>query len=413
MFRRRSPLVPTEAQSAEETKPGTTRPGKIRLCCPANHNRASSNTWTNRQILAVTAPRCYLDLMDALRGIKDLKRTPAWERTIRPLLAPRRYQVPNGYMSPEHLAWLMHCTLTCTATEAAQPDPRLDVLWHRYVAVSSAALWMQYEAPVFFFDQATTDALLETDPPADLTFAELRLPYPAFGLVLPLAAGNAFPLMLISYVPGNNLPSPPAEAFQMLAAKPATLPGTPSVKSFSDFYAKAEVSPQFRAHLCVMWHAPGGYASECWVPCEDLSLAEGLRQFEERVIECHGRDLHGNARDSHSAPAMRFVLNFLCWLRYCHPSEGGAIARVAAPAGVHKKTKEIFYRPIMLGDPSATRTPSPQGGTHRSPITHWRRGHWHTVRYGKDSLLRRRQWFRPALVAASRDGDWKRPYRPQ
>lgn len=37
-------------------------------------------------------------------------------------------------------------------------------------------------------------------------------------------------------------------------------------------------------------------------------------------------------------------------------------------------------------------------GSHASPQAHWRRGHWHTVRYGKGKEQRRVDWFQPVYV---------------
>jgi hypothetical protein len=48
-----------------------------------------------------------------------------------------------------------------------------------------------------------------------------------------------------------------------------------------------------------------------------------------------------------------------------------------------------------------TATPSGSGGSHASPQAHWRRGHWHTVRYGEGRLQRRVDWFQPVYVNAS------------
>lgn len=39
-----------------------------------------------------------------------------------------------------------------------------------------------------------------------------------------------------------------------------------------------------------------------------------------------------------------------------------------------------------------------KGGTHASPLAHWRRGHWHTVRFGKGRQERRVDWFQPVFV---------------
>lgn len=39
-----------------------------------------------------------------------------------------------------------------------------------------------------------------------------------------------------------------------------------------------------------------------------------------------------------------------------------------------------------------------QGGTHASPTTHWRRGHWRLIPVNRDSEITKPVWIRPTIV---------------
>lgn len=56
--------------------------------------------------------------------------------------------------------------------------------------------------------------------------------------------------------------------------------------------------------------------------------------------------------------------------------------------------------PIWIGIEEHQRTvkKQPLGGTHSSPITHWRRGHWRVVANGSASDESRLTWIRPTIV---------------
>ena len=41
------------------------------------------------------------------------------------------------------------------------------------------------------------------------------------------------------------------------------------------------------------------------------------------------------------------------------------------------------------------------GGTHASPLMHWRRGHWHTYKVGKGRAEEKLNWVEPVLVNAN------------
>lgn len=59
------------------------------------------------------------------------------------------------------------------------------------------------------------------------------------------------------------------------------------------------------------------------------------------------------------------------------------------------------FLPISwLGKSFRSRRSTPRGGTHATPQAHWRKGHWHTIRFGKGLQQSRIDWYQPIFVGA-------------
>ncbi len=94
--------------------------------------------------------------------------------------------------------------------------------------------------------------------------------------------------------------------------------------------------------------------------------------------------------------------NFLLWQQSMH-DKGEEIIELDAPTrkmGFGKNTKQIIV-PKVIGEgykPKVIRNYEPTG-THASPRTHWRSGHWRQQPYGKkDDPKLKTIWLEPVLV---------------
>lgn len=70
-----------------------------------------------------------------------------------------------------------------------------------------------------------------------------------------------------------------------------------------------------------------------------------------------------------------------------------------------KKKDEINLRSfIKLDVPNKAKLASSKetSGTHESPVTHWRRGHWRNQPCGKELKYSKLVWIQPTLINASR-----------
>lgn len=57
-----------------------------------------------------------------------------------------------------------------------------------------------------------------------------------------------------------------------------------------------------------------------------------------------------------------------------------------------------IFSPRWLGEPRPAVRYFDLGGTHASPVGHWRRGHWRQQPHGEGNKLRRLIWIKPARV---------------
>ena len=98
----------------------------------------------------------------------------------------------------------------------------------------------------------------------------------------------------------------------------------------------------------------------------------------------------------------KLVINFLLWQQSMH-DKGQDVIEVDAPTrkmGFGKNTKQIIV-PRVIGEgykPKIIRNYEPTG-THASPRTHWRSGHWRQQPTGKrDNPEHKTIWIEPILV---------------
>lgn len=101
-------------------------------------------------------------------------------------------------------------------------------------------------------------------------------------------------------------------------------------------------------------------------------------------------------------PHERFIFNFLLWQQSMHDKRQ-EVVKIDAPSksmGFGKNSKSIIvpqvigegYRPKVIQDYQPT-------GTHASPRTHWRSGHWRWQPFGKkENPDYKTIWVEPVLV---------------
>lgn len=81
-----------------------------------------------------------------------------------------------------------------------------------------------------------------------------------------------------------------------------------------------------------------------------------------------------------------------------------SVARASRPMTVGKKKKQL-YNPVFIGNDFSLPSRESLGGTHASPRTHWRRGHWRTQHYGQGNKKIKQIFLPPQLINAGGDSD--------
>jgi hypothetical protein len=345
-----------------------------------------------------------------LSSIKDLEKTPYWD-THSKVLWPRNILPPQGFPSPKHLAWGIHCNcvnLTGDVHRQSIPPgtPTAQSLWEAHMWTKMAALWINHGNPVFFLDKELTNLLERTDPPADLSPEDIELPFPAFGLILPDT--QEFPLLLIGELDSHKVPLN-SQAQKILADIP-TVHGHPEQKSLLDFYSlRYKEPPDAHNHLTVFRGQTGpGKWQGSWCPLRSSTLQGLLKDYAASLEKFYGPL---GIRDDQSLKNIRLVLNFLCWLKYEYTPKKRpnpkALWGENSPDPNPAMAKRGFKRPIVFEDNRPETPPKKKRDgkttTHASPEPHWRQGHWHTILFGEGKNQSEKRWFRPIWVSPEKD----------
>ncbi len=86
--------------------------------------------------------------------------------------------------------------------------------------------------------------------------------------------------------------------------------------------------------------------------------------------------------------------------------DGGFVKAIKPPKSkrkLKKGPKDELWAPNVVGRSYARSLNADGEGTHRSPRTHWRRGHWKHVVHGKGRKERRLSWISATLVNAKKE----------
>ncbi len=147
-----------------------------------------------------------------------------------------------------------------------------------------------------------------------------------------------------------------------------------------------------------------------FVPCVDTSEGSETQVPAMATFPLTGEEgrfgyqsfLEKVRRGEESVKIAALAVNFLLWQQSMH-DKGEEIIELDAPTrkmGFGKNTKQIIV-PKVIGEgykPKVIRNYEPTG-THASPRTHWRSGHWRQQPHGKkDDQKLKTIWLEPTLI---------------
>ncbi|MEO1003038.1 MAG: hypothetical protein AAFX65_08005 [Cyanobacteria bacterium J06638_7] len=269
----------------------------------------------------------------------------------------RRYRSPAGWPRWDRLLQLAAAVAepSCLQTAAASGD---------YAGVTASqvmAYALRTEAPARWLAPTLVAELTATTPPPVTT--ELLEQFPAVHLLLPAGAlvGDEGSSLVLLTVASDQAIWSGASGLSV-----AALAGT----ARSPFYA-------------VRIGADGAHASTLPVAVPPGDERDEVLDTMERI--------------------RRVALGALAVMAFQPELVSGSSHRPQPAAFGASRSRQAPLPPTWIGrDLQPLRPDAPhQVACGTAVRTHWRRGHWHTVRHGPGHSCRRLQWFRPVLVGSS------------
>lgn len=234
----------------------------------------------------------------------------------------------------------------------------------------------RFAFPALFLAPDLFAAVAETEPPADLRWQDLLLPYEAGTLCLPTGAfahptdGPCGVLCWARARAGESLQWPGAQRVALQEDAFFVYTGLTSGTGFPllDTVLNAKTSP-----LVGDSHSPGTHTQPGRDGIYNVPLAPSESAF---LQQCR---------------ALVFSALLAIEARPALVTEG---KRVAAGKRSHRE----IWTPNVIGREYRIAREGSGAGTHASPRLHWRRGHFREQRFGPGRAETRRIWIDPMLV---------------
>jgi hypothetical protein len=308
-----------------------------------------------------------------------------------------RYKIPQNYKQWDKLTESIANDLTLFSSNLTVNFNSLDRI--TYACSYFMSLWAIKDAPIYCITKDIIDSLLQTDlDEVEKILSDLPIAIPTF-------------LMLF---PDRGLPTPSGDFIEYMVVhvaekdKPYNSFGTS--RSYPDIILKDSIfSSNLSVHCGAIDNHKPGYG---WSTGVTLNT-DGTISYEKGGDVGFG-ELNMNLEDQEFTNTLRSLsLQILFLLAY----EPELFADVG-DLDLGKASGRGFAKPSAV-DVATTRYPrwlgknyrpniedsshNIGGGTHRSPIGHWRKGHWKRVAIGKGRIDRKLVWIRPLRVNSFTD----------
>jgi hypothetical protein len=320
---------------------------------------------------------------------KDVKRVvrSLWDEvpTLMRALLQRTYRTPAGFPSVESL--LEHFALGTAAVFNDQPAVgRSDPVAHR--AAIAAEQFAACGAPLYCVGADLVHALQQTDPPSDLDLDEgIKMPWPGFALALPFDA----PLMS---------PDGPLRGV-LIAEHQVDVP----VPGLGPHDLRMVPEPGVTGFLvCCAWNTRVSTPLYSVAVPMRGTMSSVLRFIADDDGTVIGQDGRGGALPLTDPDRVfldelvRFCVSVVMTFNFTPEFVEGDLGSPTKIRDAKGKVIDRIYPPRWLGRTYVKQTSRVETGSHASPSTHWRRGHWRRVPVGAQRQERRRTWIMPTLV---------------
>jgi len=268
---------------------------------------------------------------------------------------PRRVITPPGYLNIKRVsvlffeAFLLDGKLPHLINEKYDLSPST----RTYSNIGDELLRNQFQT--FWLGRALGEDLLQTQPPLGIPYREFPWPFSAFTVMLPYGLlhrlGGDIPFISIMFVDGT---------LQFVA--PVALPGVLKVMSGSLIPGKGE----------------------------GLSDMDPSILLSDSIFSTTGQT-------KQDANESALLINLVTNMMFYMDSDGASIEESQREGKSKGKGDSGLWSPKWVGQRHRRDTDTIKG-THASPRTHWRRGHWRNQAIGEGRISRKRLWIKPMLI---------------
>jgi len=295
----------------------------------------------------------FRQLSDLARNVPYLRKLP-------------KSPVPAGYLKHDIIQASLDSQIARFLTQISQ-DPRFGPTSIFRSAIPSSFYALLKDAPLINVREDLTQAFLQTNPSDNES--DYIAPYPCFLLNLPpdlvkTSFGFDFNFILVSSVPFMKEWWP--------------VSGFPKIWEFG--------------HIDAQYIATGFSSSGKYLPAP-IAL-------DPKSISLCAQRFNFLDQDPDFATIRRLVLNTILVIN--HAPELIEEQEVELSTGKGFGKKSVYKGSVRWLGRNYRRVTSTNldrpGRPSRAKKPHWRKGHWHTVRYGAKRLLRKPQWFQPVYI---------------
>lgn len=260
---------------------------------------------------------------------------------------PRLYCGADRYYD-----WRLPRLVSLLGTAAARQDPELAQSYQAYLNLCSfSLLWAEYDTPTFFVSQSLLDAVMQSGLPKDFDFTGLKLPFPAVTFIFPKGSraltqdGHAVQYVGLAHITESinteigevNV----AGAIDKFVVTTGFYPNTFMAAGYKTSHLNEVVTMDIDT-LAVASHRPGSQAP---VKKDEVKL-------------------------THDCLKLAFALVLAMEARPELVEHGRQVSVIRK--GGESRT---LWTPNVIGAKYQVKREA-SGGTHGSPRTHWRRGHF-------------------------------------
>jgi len=268
---------------------------------------------------------------------------------------PRRVITPPGYLNIKRVsvlffeAFLLDGKLPHLINQEKELAPSTRI----YSLIGEELLRNQFQT--FWLGRELGEDLLRTQPPLGIPYREFPWPFSAFTIMLPYGllrrGGGDIPYISIMFVDGT-----------LKFVAPIAMPG--------------------------VWKTMSGSL----IPGE----GEGLSDMDPSIL-ISDSVFSTTGVTKQDANESAILVNLVSNVMFYMDSDGASIEESQREGKSKGKGDSGLWSPKWVGQ-RHRRDADTVKGTHASPRTHWRRGHWRNHAVGEGRLSRRRLWIKPMLI---------------